>query len=131
MPALGYDVYILFHLAGAFALAMAYGGLGFWALNEKEAEENRFKKHGTIAHGVGLVAILVGGFGMLANLYPGESPMSLSWVHIKLTIWVALGGGLTLLKKKPEYAKEIVIIAFVLLFAAGSIGANHMPWFGA
>jgi len=129
MAMFGYDVYIMLHLAGAFAVAMAYGGLGMWAMNEKEMGENRFKKLGVIAHGVGLLAIIVGGFGMLANM--GENPMTLGWVHLKLTIWLALGGGLTLLKKKPELAKEILGTAFMLMFAAASIGANHQAWFGA
>jgi uncharacterized membrane protein len=128
MAMFGYDVYIMLHLAGAFAVAMAYGGLGMWAMNEKEMGENRFKKLGVIAHGAGLLAIIVGGFGMLANM--GENPMTLSWVHLKLTIWLALGGGLTLLKKKPELAKEILGTAFMLMFAAASIGANHRAWFG-
>jgi uncharacterized membrane protein len=128
MAMLGYDVYIMLHLAGAFAVAMAYGGLGMWAMNEKDMGENRFKKLGVIAHGAGLLAIIVGGFGMLANM--GENPMTLSWVHLKLTIWLALGGGLTLLKKKPELAKEILGTAFMLMFAAASIGANHRAWFG-
>lgn len=128
MAMLGYDVYIMLHLAGAFAVAMAYGGLGMWAMNEKDMGENRFKKLGVIAHGAGLLAIIVGGFGMLANM--GENPMTLGWVHLKLTIWLALGGGLTLLKKKPELAKEILGTAFMLMFAAASIGANHRAWFG-
>ena len=64
MAMFGYDVYIMLHLAGAFAVAMAYGGLGMWAMNEKEMGENRFKKLGVIAHGAGLLAIIVGGFGM-------------------------------------------------------------------
>jgi hypothetical protein len=128
MTMLGYDVYIMLHLAGAFAVAMAYGGLGMWAMNEKDMGENRYKKIGVIAHGAGLLAIIVGGFGMLATM--GENPMTLSWVHLKLTIWLALGGGLTLLKKKPELAKEILGTAFMLMFAAASIGANHRAWFG-
>ena len=128
MTMLGYDVYIMLHLAGAFAVAMAYGGLGMWAMNEKDMGENRYKKIGVIAHGAGLLAIIVGGFGMLATM--GENPLTLGWVHLKLTIWLALGGGLTLLKKKPELAKEILGTAFMLMFAAASIGANHRAWFG-
>ena len=130
MAMFGYDTYKLLHLAGAFAVTMAYGGLGMWAMNEKDDSENRFRKVGMMSHGIGLMAIILGGFGMLSNMY-SDSPFSQGWVHMKLGIWILLGGGLTLLKKKPEYAKEILAAAFVLIFIAASIGANHFKWFGA
>ncbi|MDG1525749.1 MAG: hypothetical protein P8Q90_06760 [Candidatus Thalassarchaeaceae archaeon] len=130
MAMLDYDTYKLLHLAGAFAITMAYGGLGMWAMNEKDTGENRFHKLGMISHGIGQMAIIIGGFGMLANLYD-DSPFSQGWVHFKLGIWILLGGGLAVLKKKPEHAKEILAAAFILIFLAGSIGANHFKWFGA
>jgi uncharacterized membrane protein len=130
MAMLGLETYKLVHLAGAFAVTMAYGGLGMWAMNEKDESENQYQKLGMISHGVGQLAILIGGFGMLANMY-ADSPFSQGWVHLKLLIWLLLGGGLTFLKKKPQYAKEILIAAFVLILLAGSIGVNHYKWFGA
>ena len=134
MAAIPYSIYIIAHLAGAFAVAMAYGALTLWADHEKalpEGTENPYRKLGMIAHGTGMLVILVGGFGMLANLYPGESPMSLGWVHIKLTIWMLVGGGIAVLRRKPEFARYIAAAAWVLLLLAGSIGANHWDWFNA
>lgn len=134
MAVIGYPVYIMLHLAGAFAVAMAYGALTLWAHHEvtlEEGAENPYRKMGMIAHGTGMLVILLGGFGMLANLYPGQSPMSLGWVHMKLTIWLLVGGGIAVLRKKPEFAKFLAPAAWLLLLMAGGIGANHWTWFGA
>ncbi len=67
---------------------------------------------------------------MLASIYPDTSVMGVGWVHIKLTLWLILGGGLTALRKKPEYAKQILIISFVITILATAIGVNHYSWFG-
>lgn len=59
--------------------------------------DNSLKKASALIHGLGMVAILVGGFGLLARLgidgFPG-------WVWAKLVIWLAFGGFFALVKRK-------------------------------
>jgi uncharacterized membrane protein SirB2 len=129
MALVSYTTYKLLHLLGVFLLFGVYAALGLWAMNEKPLRENKYEKLGFIAHGIGLTFIILGGFGMLATIYPDSSPMSHGWIHIKLTLWLVLGGGLTALRKKPEYAPQILAIAFLTIILATAIGINHYSWF--
>ena len=56
----------------------------------------------SIGHGIGLLLILLGGFGMQAKMkdvyqavYGSGFP---TWLIIKIVIWLALGGGIVLAK---------------------------------
>jgi len=129
MALLSYATYKLIHIAGVLVLFGAYTAVSLWAMNEQPLKKNKYEKLGFAAHGIGSVFIILGGFGMLATLYPNDSPMSVGWVHIKLTLWLILGGGLTALRKKPEYAPHILTIAFLATLLATAIGINHYSWF--
>ncbi len=129
MSMISYEVYKTLHLAGAFALMASYGGLAIWAMNGKEGSENQYEKLATISHGIGLAVIVIAGFGMLANL--GISPAGTNWVYIKILLWVFLGGGLALLRRKPEHASKILAGAFSIAIFAGMVGTNHVAWFGS
>ena len=119
--------YKLLHIFGAFLVLGVYAALGVWAMNERPSSENKYEKMSMIAHGIGLLVILIGGFGMASKI--SDDMMSLGWIHIKLTLWLALGGGITLLRKKPEYASWILLSALGLVILASSIGINHYSWF--
>ena len=119
--------YKLLHIFGAFLVLGVYAALGVWAMNERPSSENKYEKMSMIAHGIGLLVILIGGFGMASKI--SDDMMSLGWIHIKLTLWLALGGGITLLRKKPEYASWILLSALGLIILASSIGINHYSWF--
>jgi len=118
------------HIFGAFLMVAVYAALGLWAMNERPLEENKYEKLGLAAHGIGSLLIVIAGFGMLASLYPEDSMMSFGWVHVKLTLWLMLGGGITLLRKKPEYASSILLAALGIVTLAAAIGINHYSWFG-
>lgn len=77
---------------------MALGGVTLHVLNGG-TKEFANRKMIAITHGIGLFLILLGGFGMLARLgiiwpWPG-------WIVAKFIIWLAYGGLLTLVYKKP------------------------------
>jgi hypothetical protein len=89
------EIYRLIHFAGIFTLFIAFGYFLAGPKNPKAA---------SIGHGVGLLLILLGGFGMQAKLkaaylasYGSGFP---TWLIIKIVIWVALGGFIVLLKRK-------------------------------
>ncbi|MDP6441536.1 MAG: hypothetical protein QF482_02940 [Candidatus Poseidoniia archaeon] len=130
MALLSYTVYKLMHIFGAFLIVAVYAALGLWVMNERSLEENKYEKLGLAAHGIGLLLVVLAGFGMLASLYPEDSLMSFGWVHVKLTLWLMLGGGITLLRKKPEHASTILLVALLVTTLAAAIGVNHYSWFG-
>lgn len=84
-----YEIYKIVHLIGIFMIMISLGGLIIHAINEGEKANNRFRKAIGITHGVGLVLVLVAGFGLLARIgihwpWPG-------WVIGKVVIWLVLG----------------------------------------
>ena len=103
-------VYKLLHLAGVMAVFM---GLGISLL-----PETAFRKQGGLLHGIGLLVILVAGFGLIAKLKYGF-PL---WVILKLVIWLALGVLPVLGKKKVLPIAAIWALALVLGVGAAYLG---------
>ena len=80
-----YVSYKLLHVVGLLLLFSGMGGQLLGSVSERD----RAPKGATILHGVGLFAMLVGGFGMMARLgvqwpWPG-------WLIVKLGVWLAIG----------------------------------------
>jgi hypothetical protein len=100
------EIYRLLHFSGIFTLLFAFGAMFAGKSSTKGA---------AIGHGIGLVLILVSGFGMQA-VYQLGFP---SWLIIKLVIWLALGGCLVLAKRRivNGVAAWILIIALALCAA--------------
>jgi hypothetical protein len=111
---MNYEIYRLIHFAGIFTLLIAFGYLFAGPKSTKAA---------AIGHGIGLLLILLGGFGMQAKMkdvyqaaYGSGFP---TWLIIKIVIWVALGGGMVLAKRGiiKGLAAWILIIALGLASA--------------
>lgn len=112
------EVYKILHFMGIFMLFLSIGGLLTTAIN-METAAHRWRKALAITHGVGLLLILLGGFGMLARLgilwpMPG-------WVLVKLIIWVMLGG-LIALVLQSDLSKILWILVIVLGVIAAYLG---------
>ena len=61
-----------------------------------------------IVHGVGMLFMLVAGFGAMARLgYMTEWPW---WIYPKLAIWLALGGSATLAKRKASWGLALILV---------------------
>jgi hypothetical protein len=104
-----YQIYKLLHFSG---LAMAFLGLGGIMLHHYSNHDNLKAKAKILAfslHGVGLLFMLTGGFGMLARLglvngLPG-------WVYAKLALWLLLGAMVGFAKRM----KNAWIVSFMLV----------------
>ena len=107
--------YTWLHLAGIGLVLLATGGLA--------QGRDAGRKLLTIAHGVGLLLILVGGFGLLAR-YAIHWPWP-SWVFVKIVIWLAFGASLGLLKRLPHLQTPIWWAAWVLFLIAAYLGVHH------
>ena len=103
-----YEIYKIMHLLGVFMVLAALFG---WTINYYNGGEkqNPAKKILGITHGIGLVLILIGGFGLLARI--NQSVLQL-WVSLKLSIWFIFGFYTLLLHKrilKPNVSWFVIL----------------------
>jgi hypothetical protein len=99
------EFYKVLHIVGLVAVWMALGGATLHAANGGNRASN--KARGLVAgtHGIGLLLMLVGGFGMLAKLQlMGAMP---GWVVAKLVLWLLVGGALVLPMRMPALARPL------------------------
>ena len=116
---ISYGVYRLIHFFGVFLLLTALGGAamrGMLSAGATSSEADRKKVRRLIAatHGIAMLLILVGGFGMLARLdvgFPG-------WIIGKLLVWMALGAMLGLTGRLAARARMLWVAIPVLAFVA-------------
>ena len=110
---ISYEIYKLLHIIGICLLFGSLGGAIFRTLPATGTPDPT-RKLLSAAHGIGLLLILVAGFGMAARL--GLTSGLPLWVWIKVAIWLVLGGwiALAIRKKMPQPA---------LLFGAVGLGA--------
>lgn len=89
--AMSYIVYKIIHLAGIMTLFAAIGGLA--ALDPRKPAAMR----GFVAlHGIALLLVLTGGFGMQAKLQMGIP----GWMIAKLAVWLLMGFSLVIFKRQ-------------------------------
>src|SRR5687767_5655136 len=95
-------VYKNLHLIGVFMILMALGGLLLQQINAGTREQV-WRRPVAITHGIGVVLVLVSGFGMLAQagiLWPWPG-----WVVGKIIIWLIFGALVALIGRTPTLAK--------------------------
>lgn len=107
---MSHQFYRVLHLAGLMLLFSSLAAL--WGVNLAGGlKERRTRMALSLLHGVGLLFLLVSGFAMLAKLgFLVDIPV---WAYIKLGIWVLLGAGLALAKRKAHWGIPLVLL-FVL-----------------
>lgn len=74
------------------------------------------------AHGLGAFLVVLGGFGMLAQLDVDGIP---PWVHPKIAIWVVLAAAVALPYRRPALARPMIVLLPVLGAVAAWIGIFH------
>ncbi len=107
-----YRFYLVMHFVGILLVFLAFGSM--IARSALQPDNVSWRKFGGITSGVGLLFLLVGGFGLLAKFnygFPG-------WAMIKFAIWLALGAMTAVINKKPQAAKGLWWTVLVLGFAA-------------
>ncbi len=110
-----------------FGLSFLFSGFGA-AIALKMAGtpfQGKPKTFAFLTHGIGLVLMLISGFGMLAKLgtvggFPG-------WAFGKLGLWLLLGGSISLAKRRGEIGWPLIIF-FSGLAATGAFLALFKPF---
>lgn len=102
---IGFETYKLLHVFSVLLVFLALGGVIVHMINGGTKDSNRFRKTIAITHGVGLLLVLISGFGMLARLsihwpWPG-------WTIGKLVIWLLVGAALAVAYRQPGRANML------------------------
>lgn len=103
--------YHILHLVGLILLFVGFGGL---LSGDANARRSAMK-----FHGIGLLILLVAGFGLLAKL---KLPYTAPFVITKFIIFLLLGALPVLAKRKVLPAGGVVMIAVVLGACAAFLG---------
>jgi hypothetical protein len=106
------QIYQVIHILGILFVFTGLGGL----LRGGTAEG---RKLSVMLHGIGLVVILVAGFGALAQMgmsNPGTWP---AWLWIKTVIWLLLGAAPVIIRRAPG----LVPLLWVALPVLGAVAA--------
>lgn len=108
-----YTAYKVVHLFGMFMLFSILGGVALHAMNGGTKQDNVGRKLVAALHGIALLVILIGGFGMLARLGITHGGLP-AWVIAKLAIWFALPFVGMLPYRRPATAKWVLVMLPVI-----------------
>jgi hypothetical protein len=107
---MSFETYKIIHMIGLAFLLLGLGGVLF-AFATSKIVPGKVKMLGFAIHGLGLLLIIISGFGMAARL--GFMQGLPGWLYGKLGIWVLMAVGVSLAKRKANLTGLIT-----LLFAA-------------
>lgn len=122
---ISYEVYKVLHLVGVFAVVAALGGVAVHAINGGSRESNAARRVVAALHGLGLLVILVAGFGLLARL-DLMRPLPV-WAWGKLALWLLAAALLVLPYKRPQAARGILAVGIPLLGLLAAWLAVYKP----
>lgn len=117
MSLLGYKT---IHLVGLMMLFISLGGLAL--LGGLGADAQRAKPYRAVLsafHGLGLLLLIVAGFGLLARLGAAKPADWGGWVHAKMVLWLLFGAAVVPLKRMPQLGR----LWLVVLTAMGGVTA--------
>ncbi|WII71338.1 hypothetical protein QJS83_12780 [Bdellovibrio sp. 22V] len=118
---MSYQFYKVLHLIGFMLLFFGFGGILLSAYSKTELKKPA-RIMGMVTHGLGLLIILVSGFGMAARL--GLVSGLPAWVQAKIGIWVLLGVAISLVKRKGYIGWPVAILLWGLGTSAAFIAVN-------
>lgn len=118
---MSYEFYKVLHVSGMVLTLFGLFGLASVLWNDA-APKPGLRKLWMISHGVGLLLLIVAGFGLLARL--GLARQVPDWAYAKMGIWFLLGAILSLIKRKPRNAPVWIALIFVLVILAISFAVT-------
>lgn len=118
---MSYQFYKVLHLLGLMLLFFGFGGLLMAAYAKVELKKAA-RIMGFVTHGVGLLLILISGFGMAARL--GLVSGLPAWVQAKVGIWLLLGLAISLVKRKGAIGWPVAVLLWGLGTTAAFIAIN-------
>ena len=120
--------YKTLHLIGQILLFSGIGGLAvLGAIGADPARAKPFKAVLNAFHGLGLLLLLVAGFGLLAKLGMAKPADWGGWVYAKMVLWLILGAAVVPLKRAPSLSR-LWLLLFVVLGAVTTGLALYKPF---
>jgi hypothetical protein len=119
-----YEFYNVLHIVGIILVFMALGAALLHAGNGGTREQNPSRKPVAGLHGLGLLLILIAGFGMLAKRQLMVDGLP-GWIHPKLLVWLLLGAAPALIMRKPGSVSVLWVVVPLLGAVAAYFGINH------
>lgn len=117
--------YYLIHFLGILLVYSGYGAL--IARGMLGSESPAMRKFGSIASGLGLFFILLGGFGLIAKLeYAHYTDL---WVILKIVLFLLLGSMTALINRKPGLS-QVWYWTILLIGLAATATALYKPGAG-
>lgn len=118
---MSYEFYKVLHVLGLSLVVLSLGGVIHHVINGGTKQSDAFRKGTMITHGVGLLLLVVAGFGMLAKMGIYSPPV---WVIGKIVIWLALGAFVAFAYKRVALARKfwfavpalVVIATFLAIY---------------
>lgn len=122
------EFYEILHIIGIALTMTAFGGIAMHAAEGGTKKGARSRKAIGAAHGIGLLLILTGGFGMLARIgFSGGLGAFPGWLWAKIIVWVVLGAMSALPYRKPALAIP-ALVATPLLAGLAAYFALYKPF---
>ncbi len=119
-----YEFYKIIHLVGIVLLFSGLIGLITVKMSGGQLA-GATKSLVFVSHGVGLVFLLVSGFGLLARLELARNMPN--WVFVKLAIWLFMGGAVALAKRKGHIGWPL-FISLIFVFVIAAYFAVYKPF---
>ena len=109
-----HQFYNVVHIVGIVLVMSALGGTAVHAVSGGTKQTNQARGLQAALHGVGVLLILVGGFGMLARLGFRHGAMFPGWLLVKLAVWLVAAALLFIPYRWPALARPIYLALPVL-----------------
>lgn len=113
------EIYKLLHFVGILLVFNALGGQILFVWRGGTRADAAARRAVAITHGVGLLLLLLGGFGMHARLGYTGFPL---WFGVKVGVWATLGAMMMVPWRYPHLARPLWVIVPLLGVVATALG---------
>lgn len=118
------EFYKLIHVIGIVLLFSGLVSLVVAKMINNEIPK-KIRMLGFISHGVGVLFLLVSGFGMLARL--GIMTTWPTWAIVKLVIWLFFALAAVIIKRKAQLGTPALVSMLIIFMLAGYL-ALYKPF---
>ena len=121
---MSYEFYKIIHLIGI--VLVLTGLMGMLTVKMSGATlQGATRRLVFLSHGIGLLFVLVSGFGLMARLNMTQAMPH--WIYGKIAIWLIFGGAAALIKRKAQVG-TLNYLLLVAIFVAAAYLAVLKPF---